>query len=87
MIRAEAIKEFGPVDAHGIIRRPGKFEHEMIYVPAIAYQAMLDGFADEHRDGSWSVAVTKEDRAEYPELKHRRRIRCTETSTGFVCEI
>ena len=87
MTRKEAIEAFGPVGTYGTIKRPGKFEGERLYVPALAYEALMDGVADEHADGSWSIAVTAEDRREFPELKRRRRIRCYEWSDGFVCEV
>jgi hypothetical protein len=85
MTRKQVIEGYGPINERGVFASPGKFEGENAYV-AIAYDAMLNGFADEHEDGSFSVEVEATDRQEFPELGHKRRIRCIETDQGFVCE-
>jgi len=68
------------------IASPGKFEGEYPWVQD-AYDAMLNGVADEHSNGSWSIPVDAELRAKYPELRRRQRIRCRETDSGFVVEV
>lgn len=75
------------VDAHGIIRTPGKFEGEMIYVPHF-WEAYLNGGADRDDGSVLGFDVTPEDRAEYPEIpKRKRTVRLVERADGFVCEV
>lgn len=69
-----------------IIAEPGKFEGSPRYLPEF-YEVMLEGFADEHSDGSFSVAVDADDKLKYPELKRRKRIRMYQDEQGFVSEL
>ena len=71
------------VDANGIIRSPGKFEGEPVYVPYF-WDAYLEGFADEDDGEVLTFRVTAEDRAEFPELDGVTTVRLWETDQGFV---
>lgn len=70
----------------GIIRSPGKFEGEAVYVPYF-WDAYLNGFADRDDGTILGFDVTAEDRAMFPELKGRRTVRLYQRSDGFVCEV
>ncbi len=87
MTRKEAEAIGGPINERGTFTGPGKFQGEMAYV-AIAWDCMMDGWADEHDDAvnSFSVAVEAGDRKHFPELGRKRRIRCYVRDDGFVCE-
>jgi len=83
MTRAEI--EAAYTVTNGIIRSPGKFEGERVYMPAM-YAAYLDGSADD--DGEiLSVEVTDADRAEFPELGSLAFVRFEVVEEGFVVEI
>lgn len=86
--REEIIRDF-QVDQHGRIRRPGKFEGEMLYVPYF-YEAFLDGMSDfdEGEGGTFGFRITPEDRKLFPELgKKRKVIHFYIRSDGFVVEV
>lgn len=86
MTREDIIRDYD-VDEHGIIRSPGKFEDEMLYVPYY-WDAYLNGFAD--RDDGYVLGfdITPEDRAMFPEIpKRKRTIRLYQRNDGFVCEV
>ena len=72
--------------SRGIIRSPGKFEGEPIYVPYF-WDAFLEGFADRDDGTVIGFDVTPEDKAEFPELKRRRTVNIMETDQGFVVEV
>lgn len=71
---------------NGMIRSPGKFEGQCVYMPNF-YEDYLDGFADEQAGGVLSVEVDENDKAQFPELKKRKRIRFIVTDQGFVTEV
>lgn len=71
---------------NGIIRSPGQFEGEAIYVPHF-WEAFLDGFADRDDGRVLGFDVTADDKAEFPELKHRRTVKLYQRDDGFVCEV
>jgi hypothetical protein len=71
-------------DDNGIIKNPGKFEGEMIYLPYL-WEQSLD-FCAPHSDGSFSVAITDKDRTLFPELT-KRTVRMRESDDGFVQEV
>ena len=72
------------VDAHGIIRNPGKFEGEPAYVPEF-WEAGLDGGADRDDGRCWGFDLSAADKAKYPGLlKGRRTIRICQDDQGFV---
>lgn len=85
MNRETILKEY-TVDKHGIIKSPGKFEGEMLYVPYF-WDAFLNGFADRDNGKIIGFDVTKEDKEEFPELKKHRTVRLQETDQGFVVEV
>lgn len=70
----------------GIIRSPGKFEGEAVYVPHF-WKIGLEGFADRDDGKVWGFDLTDEDKAEFPELKGRRTIKLLERDDGFVVEL
>lgn len=86
MTRTEILNSYD-VDKYGIIRSPGKFEGEMIYVPHY-WDAYLRGFADRDDGRVLGFDITKEDRAEFPELEERQRtVKLDQRDDGFVCEV
>lgn len=75
------------VDEKGMIRSPGKFELEMIYVPYF-WEIYLEGGGEwDEEKGFACIDVLEEDRLIFPELGKRERIRLNESSDGFVGEI
>jgi hypothetical protein len=69
----------------GCIHSPGKFEGERRYVPYF-WSVFLDGGADD--DGRVvSIPLEDDDRALFPELARRHRVRLVEDEAGFVCEM
>jgi hypothetical protein len=86
MKRAQIIAEY-QVDEHGLIRSPGKFEGEMVYVPAL-WDATLNGEADyigeDENDNAMRIGLTDEDRAEFPELGAAKSAILWESESGFV---
>ena len=87
MTREEVLENYD-VDESSRIKSPGKFEGEMLYVPAM-WEWVMEGWADEHHDdvNSVSVQVMPEDEKEFPELRTRTSVRMYETEQGFVTEI
>lgn len=87
MTRQELLAEYDVRD--GVIRSPGKFEGEALYVPYF-WEFGLQGFSDsEDDDGNWVFSVSDEDRQEFPELAEQgiTRITLSESDSGFVyCE-
>lgn len=70
---------------NGIIRSPGKFEGEAIYVPYF-WEIYLDGFADRDDGDILLFDVSAEDKKEFPELKKRHVVKLYCRDDGFVCE-
>jgi hypothetical protein len=86
MTRQEILDDY-TVDASGVIRNPGKFEGEMIYVPYF-WDLYLDGSADSDNGKVLGFKITPEDRIMFPELpKRKRTIRLAESDQGFVGEV
>lgn len=85
--RAELEREYATKD--GIIRNPGKFEGEPLWVPYFWVQG-LDGCANldvDGEDGSppiWAFQVTDEDRTQFPELAKVYAVALEESDHGFV---
>jgi hypothetical protein len=71
---------------NGIIRSPGKFEGEMLYVPYY-WDAYLNGLADQDSGGVIGFDVSAEDRKLFPELGRKRTVRLHERDDGFVEEL
>lgn len=70
---------------NGIIRSPGQFEGEAIYVPHF-WEIYLNGFADRDNGDVLGFDVTPVDKREFPELKRRRTVKLYQRDDGFVCE-
>lgn len=68
------------------ITSPGMFEGECRYVPHF-WSIYLDGFADRDNGHVLGFDVTAEDKAQFPELKHRKTVRLIQNDSGFVCEV
>lgn len=83
MIRQQILEQYQA--ENGIIRTPGRFEGEMLYVPHF-WGIFLEGFADRDDGRTVEFDVTDEDRQEFPELKGRRTIRLFQREDGFVIE-
>ncbi len=82
MTRQQILDEYD-VDANGIIRDPGKFEGEMLYVPYF-WDAFLNGMADEDEGEVLTFEVDDTDREQFPELAGIITIDLIETGDGFV---
>lgn len=70
----------------GVIRSPGKFEGEPLYVPYF-WDAFMNGMADSDHQGILGFDVTEEDKKEFPELKRRRVVKLSEREDSFVVEV
>lgn len=68
------------------VRGPGKFEGQEPYVPYL-WDAYLNGMADRDDGKVLTFRITDEDRALFPELKGKNRIRLMETDYGFVVRV
>jgi len=84
MNRQQIEKDYNVVQ--GIIRSPGKFEGEAIYVPYF-WDAFLNGGADRDNGSVLGFDLTPEDKLEFPELIGRRTVKLMERSDGFVVEV
>jgi hypothetical protein len=87
MTRDETLAEYD-VDSHGMIRDPGKFEAEMLYVPHF-WDISGDGSAEildwPGEQVSYVVELDESDRAEFPELgSDAAAIHMEESDSGFV---
>lgn len=70
---------------NGIIRSPGKFEGEPVYVPCF-WDIALEMGSDEMGENDEDVFYpTDEDRKHWPELGGVRVLILWESSDGFVC--
>jgi hypothetical protein len=85
MTRQDILDQY-KVDDRGIIRSPGKFEGEMLYVPYF-WDAFLNGCADRDDGKVLGFDVTADDKKEFPELKRRRTVKIVEDLNGFVVEV
>jgi hypothetical protein len=87
-IRANTERNYEVHD--GIIRSPGKFEGEAIYVPYL-WNLSLEGGADNEREfsgGYWcEFKLTPTDTSDWPELEGRDIVRLVENHDGFVYEV
>lgn len=84
MTRQQIETEYAVVD--GVIRSPGKFEGEAVYVPYF-WDAYLSGMADRDDGTILGFDITAEDKQQFPELKGRRTIKLYQRDDGFVCEV
>ena len=83
MTRKQVLQDY-VVNSLGVISSPGKFEGEMLYMPAM-YEAWLDGSASDD-DEVVTVDVLAEDHVEFPELGDMQEVKFTIRDDGFVCE-
>ena len=67
----------------GVIRSPGKFEGEAVYVPYL-WEVYLNGGAAEDDGETITIDVEDDDRKEFPELDTVVRAYLEEDSNGFV---
>lgn len=81
--RDDILKEYRV--ENGIIRSPGKFEGEPIYVPYF-WDMYLIGFSDEDDGDVITFHVCSDDVTEFPELAGRDSVRLYQRDDGFVCE-
>lgn len=73
------------VDDNGLIVNPGKFEREPAYMP-LAYEAYMDGRANETASGKLVVNFPEDMKARFPQWKHRKQVRFVIDDNGFVTE-
>ena len=69
----------------GIVRSPGKFEGEPLYVPYY-WGEYLDGGADDDEGCTLKFNVTTEERKALGIPKRKKVVRIMETEQGFVVE-
>ena len=83
-IRAGLAFEY-PCDDNGIIKGPGKFEREPLFVPFF-YDLMLSGCGEdiEDEDGAARFEIEADDKAVFPELAEYKAIVLSEDGNGFV---
>jgi hypothetical protein len=84
MLRADIERDY--TLENGIIRTPGMFEGEALYVPYF-WDAFMNGCADRDDGAVLGFDVTQEDKAQFPELKRRRTVKLYQRDDGFVCEV
>jgi len=72
----------------GIIRSPGEFQGQALYLPHF-WDRFMDGGADEDVDDSdlVSCTVTVEDAMEFPELNVGQVVRFYEDDRGCIREV
>lgn len=68
----------------GIIKSPGKFEGEMLYVP---YFWELDGEGEMLEGGAVLFETTNEDLQQFPELEGQETVVLFQRDDGFVVEV
>ena len=83
MTREEIEREYQV--ENGIIRSPGKFEGEAVYVPYF-WDIYLDGFADEDDGTTLIFNVSVDDKKHFPELRKRKVVKLYQRDDGFVVE-
>lgn len=84
--RVEILKDY-KVGERGIIRSPGKFEGERLYVPYF-WERYVEGFADRDDGKYLGFDITPEERRMFPELGTRKRtVKLYQEESGFVCEL
>jgi hypothetical protein len=82
--RSDVEKNFKVIG--GLIKSPGKFEDEPIYVPYF-WQIGLEGCADQDRDGDFVFHIDASDVEMWPELRNITRLQLWEDDNGFVRHI
>jgi hypothetical protein len=82
MNRQEVLAAY-TVSEQGVIASPGKFEGEMLYVPAL-WSACLDGCYSFDECGVYGTIFDDCDREEFPEIGESYGILMEESENGFV---
>ncbi len=82
MTRQEICEAYD-VDNRGVVRSPGKFEGEMLYVPHFWDQG-LEGAASEDENGMFFFVIDDDDRKVFPEIDDIYGIALGETESGVV---
>ena len=84
MKRSEILAQY--TVQNGIIKNPGQFDGEPIYLPHY-WDIYLNGGADRDNGQIIGFDISADDKLEFPELKNRRTIRMIQTESGFICEV
>lgn len=84
MTRKDILETY-KVNEYNIIRSPGKFEGEMLYMPYF-YDEYLNGMADVIEDDLITFYVDDADLKEFPELENQNRVCFYVNDDGFVTE-
>lgn len=74
------------VDEVGIIRTPGPFEGQNLYIPYFWY-LYISGYREDVRDGIITFQIRMEDRAQFPELANQDVVRLKQHGNGMIIEI
>lgn len=74
------------VDETGIIRTPGPFEGQNLYIPYFWY-LHISGYREDVHDGIITFQIRMEDRAQFPELANRDVVRLKQQENGMIVEI
>ncbi len=74
------------VDEAGIIRTPGPFEGQNLYIPYFWY-LHISGYREDVQDGIVTFQVRMEDRAQFPELAHRDIVRLQQQGNNTIVEL
>jgi hypothetical protein len=82
MTRQDIIEAYRP-SSDGLIRTPGKFEHEMLYVPYF-WDAALNGESSTDTGSVFFTIIDDLDRAQFPELGTAYGIALEESEQGFI---
>lgn len=81
MTRQEIERDYKLRD--GMIRTPGKFEGEMLYVP-FYWDSGLMGCASHDVNGVWFFEILTDEKQMFPELADYYGIALEESDSGFV---
>ncbi|GIK62435.1 MAG: hypothetical protein BroJett018_02290 [Chloroflexota bacterium] len=74
------------VDEAGIIRTPGPFEGQYLYIPYFWY-LHISGYREDVRDGIITFQIRMEDHAQFPELANQDVVRLKQQENGMIVEI
>jgi hypothetical protein len=83
MNRQQVLEAYTVDEKSGVIKSPGKFEGEMLYVPALWEQAM-SGSSDFDEASVFGMVFDDADRKEFPEIGETYGIFLEESEQGFV---
>lgn len=74
------------VDETGIIRTPGPFEGQNLYIPYFWY-LHISGYREDVQNGIVTFQVRMEDRAQFPELSNRDQVRLKQIDNHTIVEL